>query len=152
MFPCTALSGINRALAEETGVPATDTSPSIAPREHLLFDFDWQFFQGNAADPARDLGFGKDQGDFSKSGEFAFATAKFDDSKWRSLNLPHDWAVELPFVHDDALQSHGYKPLAGAIPKPAWGGIDVCLRFLRKTLGVEYGSNSTASFAARWSS
>ena len=43
-----------------------------------------------------------DQGDFAKTGDFEFAKAKFDDSKWRSLNLPHDWAVELPFVHDDA--------------------------------------------------
>ncbi len=51
------------------------------------------------------------QGDFAKSGEFTFATEKFDDSKWRRLNLPHDWAVELPFVWDEEQQSHGYKPL-----------------------------------------
>ena len=38
------------------------------------------------------------QGDFAKTGDFDFAKAKFDDSKWRTLNLPHDWAVELPFV------------------------------------------------------
>src|SRR5579864_8206 len=121
LLPGTALSGIAQALAEETHVPAADGLASIAPREHLLFDFDWRFFQGNAADPARDLGFGKDQGDFSKSGEFAFATAKFDDSKWRSLNLPHDWAVELPFVHADALQSHGYKPLGRSYPETSVG-------------------------------
>ena len=53
------------------------------------------------ADPARDLGFGNGQGDFAKTGEFEFAKAKFDDSKWRTLNLPHDWAVELPFVRDE---------------------------------------------------
>lgn len=93
----------------------------IAPRERLLFDFGWKFFQGNASDPARDLGFGKDQGDFSKSGDFDFATAKFDDSKWRALDLPHDWAVELPFVHDEALQSHGYKPLGRAYPETSVG-------------------------------
>jgi hypothetical protein len=27
---------------------------------------------------------------------------KFDGSKWRTLNLPHDWAVELPFEHYDS--------------------------------------------------
>src|SRR5947209_4809876 len=69
---------------------------AVAPREHLLFDFGWKFFQGHGSDPLRDLGFGKGQGDFSKSGEFEFARDKFDDSKWRPLNLPHDWAVELP--------------------------------------------------------
>ena len=61
--------------------------------------------------PLRDLGFGMGQRDFAKSGDFKFATEKFDDSKWRQLNLPHDWAVELPFVNDEEQQGHGYKPL-----------------------------------------
>jgi beta-galactosidase len=101
---------------------ATAESPAaVAPRERLLFDFGWKFFQGHACDPLRDLGFGKDQGDFAKSGEFEFATAKFDDSKWRSLNLPHDWAVELPFVNDEDLQSHGYKPLGRKYPETSVG-------------------------------
>ncbi len=72
-------------------------------------------------DPLRDLGFGMGQGDFAKSGEFWFATQKFDDSKWRALNLPHDWAVELPFVHDDEQQSHGYKPLGRRYPETSVG-------------------------------
>jgi beta-galactosidase len=32
----------------------------------------------------------------------------FDDSAWRSLNLPHDWVVELPFS-SSADKGHGYK-------------------------------------------
>jgi beta-galactosidase len=98
-----------------------DSGATIAPRERLLLDFEWKFVQGHACDPQRDLGFGNDQGDFAKSGEFEFATAKFDDSKWRELNLPHDWAVELPFVHDDDLQSHGYKPLGRKYPETSVG-------------------------------
>jgi beta-galactosidase len=94
---------------------------AIAPREQLLFDFGWKFFQGHASDPLRDLGFGNDQGDFAKSGDFDFAKEKFDDSKWRPLNLPHDWAVELPFVRDDSLQSHGYKPLGRRYPETSVG-------------------------------
>ncbi len=94
---------------------------TIPPREQLLLDFGWKFFQGHGSDPARDLGFGKDQGDFAKSGGFDFATAKFDDSKWRPLNLPHDWAVELPFVRDEELQSHGYKPLGRRYPETSVG-------------------------------
>src|SRR5271166_4743613 len=81
---------------------------SVLPRERLLFDFGWKFFQGHGSDPRRDLGFGMGQGDFAKSGEFEFSTGKFDDSKWRSLDLPHDWAVELPFVYDEEQNSHGY--------------------------------------------
>ena len=71
-----------------------EAAPSISPREKLLFDFGWKFTFGNGVDPAKDLGFGEGQGDFAKTGEFEFAKAKFDDSKWRTLNLPHDWAVE----------------------------------------------------------
>ena len=95
------------------------TPPS--PRERLLLDFDWRFFPGHACDPLRDLGFGASQGDFAKTGAFEFATSKFDDSSWRPLNLPHDWAVELPFVRDEALQSHGYKPLGRAYPETSVG-------------------------------
>jgi beta-galactosidase len=94
---------------------------AIAPREKLLADFGWKFKLGNAHDAARDLDFGKDQGDFAKTGEFKFAKAGFDDSSWRSLNLPHDWAVELPFVWDDDLQSHGYKPLGRKYPETSVG-------------------------------
>jgi beta-galactosidase len=84
-------------------------------------DFGWKFRFGHGSDPARDLGFGSGQGDFAKSGEFKFATAKLDESGWRTLNLPHDWAVELPFVHDESLQSHGYKPLGRAYPETSVG-------------------------------
>jgi len=37
----------------------------------------------------------------------------FDDSAWRQLNLPHDWAVELPF-NSSADNSHGSKPVGNA--------------------------------------
>jgi beta-galactosidase len=115
------LAGLNTVLASSPGAPSGEALSAIAPREHLLFDFGWKFFQGNASDPSRDLGFGRDQGDFAKSGAFEFATEKFVDSKWRALNLPHDWAEELPFVHDEELQSHGYKPLGRRYPETSVG-------------------------------
>ena len=98
-----------------------DSSPTLPPRERLLFDFGWKFFQGHGSDPLRDLGFGMGEGDFAKSGDFGFATEKFDDSKWRPLNLPHDWAVELPFVRDEEQNSHGYKPLGRRYPETSVG-------------------------------
>ena len=108
-------------LAGYPGAASAEALAAVAPREHLLFDFGWKFFQGHATDPLRDLGFGKGQGDFAKTGEFEFAREKFDDSKWRALNLPHDWAVELPFVRDEELQSHGYKPLGRRYPETSVG-------------------------------
>jgi beta-galactosidase len=108
-------------LARYPGAASAEALSAVAPREHPLFDFGWRFFQGHASDPLRDLGFGKGQGDFAKSGELWFATEKFDDSKWRELDLPHDWAVELPFVQDDEQQSHGYKPLGRRYPETSVG-------------------------------
>ena len=110
-----------RAHALLARYPTPEPAGAVPPRERLLFDFGWKFFQGHGSDPARDLGFGMGQGDFAKSGEFWFSTQKFDDSKWRDLNLPHDWAVELPFVRDEEQQSHGYKPLGRRYPETSVG-------------------------------
>jgi beta-galactosidase len=120
----TLLAG--KALARGfAGTPAAQHAASgfaaVAPRERLLLDFGWKFTLGNACDPARDLGFDAGLEDFSKTVGFDFATEKFDDSHWRSLNLPHDWAVELPFVWDETLQSHGYKPLGRKYPETSIG-------------------------------
>ncbi len=100
---------------------------ALGPRERLLFDFGWKFTFGHGSDPTKDLGFGFGQSDFAKTGEFKFSKGGFDDSQWRRLNLPHDWAVELPFVRDDAgsgdgpLRSHGYKPLGRRYPETSVG-------------------------------
>jgi len=108
-------------LAGYPGAASAEALAAVAPREHLLFDFGWKFFQGHGSDPRRDLGFGMGQGDFAKTGEFKFALEKFDDSQWRPLNLPHDWAVELPFVRDEEQQGHGYKPLGRRYPETSVG-------------------------------
>src|SRR5487761_180055 len=70
---------------------------AVSPRERLLFDFDWRFHLGCDSAALRALGAGDGLDAFSKTGGFGFATAQFDDSGWRLLDLPHDWAVELPF-------------------------------------------------------
>jgi beta-galactosidase len=114
-------SGFARAQAMLQAAADDAAVPAIAPREKLLADFGWKFRLGNADSPAKDLDFGMDQGDFAKTGDFKFAKAGFDDSGWRSLNLPHDWAVELPFVWDDDLKSHGYKPLGRKYPETSVG-------------------------------
>jgi beta-galactosidase len=108
-------------LAGDPGAVSAAALAAASPREQLLFDFGWRFQFGHGSDPARDLGFGMGQGDFAKTGEFDFAKAKFDDSKWRALNLPHDWAVELPFVRDEEQNSHGFKPLGRRYPETSVG-------------------------------
>lgn len=113
--------------ASDKPQPIAGNDGTTSPREQLLFDFGWKFTFGHGTDPVKDLGFGFGQSDFSKTGDFEFAKAGFDDSKWRVLDLPHDWAVELPFVHDDSgtgdnqLRSHGYKPLGRRYPETSVG-------------------------------
>src|SRR5437762_11097793 len=84
-----------------------------AGRERLLLEFGWRFHFGHADDPSKDFGYGGSTwGNFQKTGNFMPAGAiAFDDSEWRSIDLPHDWAVELPFENDPDLVNKGFYPL-----------------------------------------
>src|SRR5579863_10204501 len=92
---------------------ADDQAMKGAGRERLLLDFGWRFHFGNANDPKKDFDFGSGEtGNFQKTGNFIPAgTMAFDDGDWRSVDLPHDWAVELPFQNDPALGNKGFYPL-----------------------------------------
>lgn len=97
---------------------------TTAQRQNINFDNDWKFHFGHAANPEKDFNY-TISNIYSKSGA-AVRTAidpKFDDSKWRKLDLPHDWAVELPFVYKDNfdVMAHGYKPVGGLFPETSIG-------------------------------
>src|SRR6185295_7253577 len=96
----------------------------VSPRKHINIDENWKFHFGNAADPSKDFNYSIST-IFSKSGG-AYGTAiesRFTDTSWRSLDLPHDWAVELPFAHvvNPDVESHGYKPVGGLFPETSIG-------------------------------
>lgn len=140
-----ARSAWGRTAALLSGYPgpaSAEALSAVSPREQLLFDQNWKFQFGHGSDPARDLGFGNSQGDFAKTGEFEFSKAKFDDSKWRSLNLPHDWAVELPFVHDEVQNSHGFKPIGRRYPETSVGWY----RREFEVLASDFGRRITVEF------
>ena len=113
------------ALAQaQAGAPAP--SPAAASggggRERLLLDFGWRFHLGHANDPAQDFGFGSGGGTFAKSSNIIPAgRPNFDDSAWRKLDLPHDWAIELPFQNERTLTDHGSHPLGRAFPATSIG-------------------------------
>ncbi len=93
-------------------------------REKIDFDFGWKFHFGHAANAEKDFNYSIATA-FSKSGN-AVKTAidpKFVDTTWTNINLPHDWAVELPFTNVDNfdVQSHGYKPVGGLFPETSIG-------------------------------
>ena len=45
----------------------------------------------------------------------------FDAAGWSQIDLPHDWAVDLPFVNQPHLASRGYKPLGREFPATSIG-------------------------------
>jgi beta-galactosidase len=91
-------------------------------RERLLMDFGWRFAFGHASDPSRDFRTGTGYFSyFAKAGYGDGAASKnFDDRSWRILDLPHDWAVELP-VSPVAGYSHGYKTVGRQFPETSIG-------------------------------
>ncbi len=101
----------------------TIAQPSC-PRKHINFDNDWKFHFGNASDPKKDFNFGI-AAIFSKSGksEGTAISQKFNDSNWITVQLPHDWAVELPFANSPSfdVMAHGYKPVGGLFPETSIG-------------------------------
>ncbi|HLP14918.1 MAG TPA: beta-galactosidase GalA, partial [Bacteroidota bacterium] len=46
-----------------------------------------------------------------------------NDSTWETVQIPHDWAVRLPFVKspNSDVMSHGYKPVGGLFPERSIG-------------------------------
>src|ERR1700722_7177394 len=76
-------------------------------REHLSLDTGWKFHLCDDWPNALS---------FVNSGTGSGPAAqKFNDAYWRVVELPHDWAVELPF--DPASDGgHGFKPLGVKYP------------------------------------
>jgi beta-galactosidase len=92
--------------------PTLFAAETNSPREHLLLDANWKFHLGDDWPDALRL---------DKAGTSGGPAAeKFNDNSWRTINLPHDWAIELPFdKNSDA--SHGFKPVGPGFPKNSIG-------------------------------
>ena len=71
-----------------------------APRERLLMDSGWKFHLGNDWGISQNL---------AKAGSgYGPTTTMFSDASWRRVDLPHDWAIELPFDRK-ADGAHGFR-------------------------------------------
>jgi len=121
----------------------------LSARERIRFDEGWEFAFGNASSPALDFGCGTEYFNFltkaaSIHNEGPYSQ-KFDKSKWeaewKSVTLPHDWVVDLPFAKD-ASHSHGYKTIGYKYPETSVG-------WYRKTFQVraeDEGQHFTLQF------
>jgi beta-galactosidase len=137
-----AAGAIPRTISAVTRPTPAPPPEDSSPRERLLMDFGWRFHLGHACDPAQDFGFDGD-GMFSKTGDLVESLQeKFDDSKWRPVDLPHDWAVELDFQNDPGLVNHGFKPLDRNFPATSVGWyrrvFEIPAGDLGKRLGIEF--------------
>ena len=87
-------------------------APDTSPREHLSLDANWKFHLGDDWPNALRL---------DKAGTSGGPAApKFNDQSWRTLNLPHDWAIELPFDRNSD-GSHGFKPVGPGFERNSIG-------------------------------
>ena len=93
-------------------------------QKKINIDEGWKFHFGHAGSPEKDFNYGI-ANIFSKSGGVAGTAIdpRFKDSAWRTIDLPHDWLVELPFVNSPSFDqmSHGYKPVGGLFPETSIG-------------------------------
>ncbi len=72
------LSGIRAGVGTRDGL-LPPAQARASQNSTVLFDWDWRFHRGGAQGAER---------------------PDFDDSKWRNLDLPHDWSIEeLPSTH-----------------------------------------------------
>jgi beta-galactosidase len=90
----------------------TQLSAAESPREHLSLDANWKFHLGDDwPDALHRENSGTGGGP---------ASERFSDTYWRVVNLPHDWAVELPF-DQTADGGHGFKQLGMKFPTNSIG-------------------------------
>jgi beta-galactosidase len=112
--------------------PAAAQASKPAPRERIRLTEGWRFHLGHAADVAKDFDFGLNQRTYAKAGWMAAsaAAADFDDSGWARVQIPHDWAVDLPFAPPeipapeatrDAVAAHGFKRIGRDFPETSIG-------------------------------
>lgn len=95
-----------------------------SPRKRQLLNEGWKFHLGHAANAEKDFNYGLSN-IFAKTGraEKTAIAVDFNDAAWRTVQIPHDWAVELPFAFkdNDDLKDHGYKALGGLFSENSIG-------------------------------
>jgi beta-galactosidase len=88
------------------------SAADAGPRERLLLDFGWKFHLSNDWGLAQNL---------AKAGSgYGPASTTFSDASWRQVNLPHDWAIELPFDRK-ADGAHGFRAVGPGFPENSIG-------------------------------
>lgn len=96
LIACLAIAALLPAAARAEG-----------PRERLSLDAGWLFHRGEVPPPPV-KGHGASYHQAKAGGVVGAGGAEFDDSDWRRLDLPHDWAIENAFDRQENA-SQGYR-------------------------------------------
>lgn len=100
---------------------AAGTAEADSARQRTRINDGWRFALGHAWDTAKDFDHGTRPFFFGKAGYGdGPAAADFEDRPWRRVDLPHDWAVELPFSERGSA-NHGYKAVGRGFPENSVG-------------------------------
>lgn len=92
-------------------------------RKRISLDSNWRFAFGHASDASRDFEFARDRA-LVKSGEGrGAASPKFDDSAWQVVDVPHDWALDLPLENKDDREicEHAFRMIGPDHPQHSIG-------------------------------
>jgi beta-galactosidase len=77
-------------------------------RERLSLDLGWRFHLGDIPMPEM-KGHAYSYMNAKAGTAWGASAPDFDEGEWRSLDLPHDWVVEGPFLEEENI-SQGYRP------------------------------------------
>ncbi|MFZ0233302.1 MAG: beta-galactosidase GalA [Candidatus Acidiferrales bacterium] len=98
-------AGAQNAAHTEAGSVAPSSHAS--GRERLLLDRGWLFHEGDIPFPVI-TGHEPSYANAKAGSSSGAASPEFDDSSWKQVDLPHDWAVEQPF-DPNANSAQGYR-------------------------------------------
>ena len=100
-------------------------------RQVISLNHNWKFALGHAYDRVLDFNNGTSYFSYVTKAGYGDgpANAQFDDRMWRTVNVPHDWCVELPFAKNGSV-SHGSKAIGKNYPENSVG-------WYRKTFFVD---------------
>lgn len=95
---------------------------SQSDRVIISLNKDWKFALGHTYDRSVDFNNGTSYFSYITKAGFGDgpANAGFDDRMWRTVDIPHDWCVELPFAPDGSV-SHGSKAIGKNYPENSIG-------------------------------
>lgn len=121
------LKTLKYLIAAVASMMLMSTQPGYSQQEtrsRIKLDQDWRFHLGNSSDPYKDFNYGI-ANLFAKTlkANPTPVDPSFNDSSWQPVQLPHDWAITLPFTNSDNedQKSHGYHPVGGLYPQNSIG-------------------------------